>query len=837
MKTSQRSFLFYLFLILSFQLNAQVIPDSLRTDWSHSGYSGTIPSPALIINVKDFGAYGDSIHDDYNAIMSAINTSSNLRVIFFPAGNYLIKSTILLPSNIILRGEGSATNLQFDLSSYGAAKDCIKATKDQNKSFTPINNGYLKNSTSLTISSTSGFIKNGYAEIIENNGDWDADKSTNYVGQIVKITKISGKNLSFSPALRLDFIDSLQPRIRSISPIENVGIECVKITRKDTAVNNNYGCNMSFMYANNCWVTGVESNECQVAHLNLSSCSHITVSGCYFHDAYNYGGGGQGYGVYIHKHTSDCKTENSIFTRLRHSMLVIDGPNGNVFGYNYSFDTRSTTEVPPDAIGDIALHGHYAFANLYEGNIVQNIFADDFWGASGPYNTIFRNRAELYGIVIFDQYNYPVKTNRQNIVGNEVTNTDSLKGYYFLAGSNHFTYGNNVRDTIQPQGTTILNDSSYYLNTKPYFWNIVSAWPSIGIPNAINTGSNPAKERYLSNSIKTSCEKEQSTFSIVTTADSIICNGSTTIINITASGGITPYKYSIDGINFQSQNSFTKNAGTYTTTVVDANADTAYTTINFSQPAVIKASLKKMNLTCNGDSSGTITITASGGTNPYQYKLNAGIYQSNNVFRNLKAGSYNILIKDAGNCILSIPPTSITQPSAIIISNANTNVSCKNGMDGSITVTASKGVSPYKYSLNDAAYQNSNVFSSLKAGTYKIKVQDINGCTVIKSSIKITQSGKACALTAVAETEKFNKKNFTVNAFPNPSKNAFDLEITGNNKEPVQIKVTDIYGREMYRKTGAINETYNFGALFTAGIYIVEVIQNKNIKVLKVIKQ
>jgi len=37
-------------------LSAQVIPDSLRVDWSDAGYDGTIPDPSLIVNVKDFGA-------------------------------------------------------------------------------------------------------------------------------------------------------------------------------------------------------------------------------------------------------------------------------------------------------------------------------------------------------------------------------------------------------------------------------------------------------------------------------------------------------------------------------------------------------------------------------------------------------------------------------------------------------------------------------------------------------------------------------------------------------------------------------------------------------------
>src|SRR6185312_4578819 len=98
-----------IFCVCTLCSKAQVIPDSLRVNWSSAGYAGTIPEPALIINVRDFGAYGDSLHDDYNAIMNAINSSANLRIIFFPAGNYLIKSTLVLPDNSVLRGEGGAS--------------------------------------------------------------------------------------------------------------------------------------------------------------------------------------------------------------------------------------------------------------------------------------------------------------------------------------------------------------------------------------------------------------------------------------------------------------------------------------------------------------------------------------------------------------------------------------------------------------------------------------------------------------------------------------------------------------------------------------------------------
>ena len=47
---------------------------------------------------------------------------------------------------------------------------------------------------------------------------------------------------------------------------------------------------------------------------------------------------------------------------------------------------------------------------------------------------------------------------------------------------------------------------------------------------------------------------------------------------------------------------------------------------------------------------------------------------------------------------------------------------------GSITVNAT-GSTGFTYNKNGGAYQSSNLFSSLTAGTYSIGVKDVNGCT------------------------------------------------------------------------------------------------------------
>lgn len=62
------------------------------------------------INVKDYGAYGDNVHDDTQAIQNAINASQG-GTIFFPAGTYVISNTIKVKSNQTLYGEGKESSI------------------------------------------------------------------------------------------------------------------------------------------------------------------------------------------------------------------------------------------------------------------------------------------------------------------------------------------------------------------------------------------------------------------------------------------------------------------------------------------------------------------------------------------------------------------------------------------------------------------------------------------------------------------------------------------------------------------------------------------------------
>ena len=67
-----------------------------------------------------------------------------------------------------------------------------------------------------------------------------------------------------------------------------------------------------------------------------------------------------------------------------------------------------------------------------------------------------------------------------------------------------------------------------------------------------------------------------------------------------------------------------------------------------------------------------------------------------------------------------------------------TNLTCSGSGNGSFTVAATGGATPYTYSTNGETYSSNSIFSSLAAGVYTLHVKDAVGCDQI-TSVTITQ--------------------------------------------------------------------------------------------------
>ena len=210
------------------------------------------------------------------------------------------------------------------------------------------------------------------------------------------------------------------------------------------------------------------------------------------------------------------------------------------------------------------------------------------------------------------------------------------------------------------------------------------------------------------------------------------CVGGDGSITLNATGGITPYNFSIDGGDFQPNSQFSNlNAGMYSFVVKDAiGCSASLPNVIISQNVGVNITLaSKKDVTCLGND-GSISFEASNGTLPFSYNLNGSDFQSSNVFSNLIPGEYNIMVKDVNGCSALLGPVTIrNNPSLSILLISKVDVGCL-GNDGAIAVGATGGTAPYTYSNNGGTFQPSNVFLNLVPGNYNIIAKDATGCTI-----------------------------------------------------------------------------------------------------------
>ncbi|GAB4133174.1 MAG: hypothetical protein Fur0041_05180 [Bacteroidia bacterium] len=232
----------------------------------------------------------------------------------------------------------------------------------------------------------------------------------------------------------------------------------------------------------------------------------------------------------------------------------------------------------------------------------------------------------------------------------------------------------------------------------------------------------------------------------------VTCNGGNdgSITIDWATGGIGTYSYSLDNVNYQSSSTFNGLlAGTYTVYIRDAASCINSTTVTVTQPTLLVATATATPATCNGEYSGTVTVTATGGTPGYMYSINSEDFQYSNVFNELGAGTYNITVVDANGCIAHVNAT-VSEPTPITATITTGNSTCGNS-NGTILAVAAGGFgSGYQYSINGTNFFTSGNFTGLASGIYNIIVRDGAGCESVFTANIIDSNGPT--ITAATHT-------------------------------------------------------------------------------------
>jgi SprB repeat len=419
--------------------------------------------------------------------------------------------------------------------------------------------------------------------------------------------------------------------------------------------------------------------------------------------------------------TQNVFVNSNTFNNLGNGSYIITVADG-LCAYNQSVDLslpnslKATYTISP--ISCAVPNGNLTVTGITGGNGNYSLALD---GTNFSSSTVYNNLTpNVYALTLKDsplscQSVVSLEIKEQNRADLTLTNkTDILcngaaTGAITMIGNNNlgpFTYGLNQKVSFGASGTfTGLNSGTYKMYAKTNIGCIDSLQVTLSQPTVV-TGN-------------------------VTKKDNDCFGDNTANLNASASGGVGPYTYSIDGINYGTNASFTGLvAGNYTLNIKDANACILPKSVTIVQPSLLVPSTSiGQNVSCFGGTDGSVVVSGTGGTSPYQFSNDNVNFTTNNTFGSLVTNSYTYFVKDAKGCTKQTSAITVTQPTLLVPSiTSNINVTCFGGSDGQILMAASGGTSPYQYSADQTNYQTGTNLTGLLVGTFTVSVKDAKGC-------------------------------------------------------------------------------------------------------------
>lgn len=195
---------------------------------------------------------------------------------------------------------------------------------------------------------------------------------------------------------------------------------------------------------------------------------------------------------------------------------------------------------------------------------------------------------------------------------------------------------------------------------------------------------------------------------------------------INAAGSSCFYNYNFE-TNINQTGIFTNvMAGDYVITITDDVDCTVEYNISIEEPnAIIGNALTLNEISCFGDTDGSLTFEVSGGTGPYQFNWSDG--QTDSIAINLEADDYFVTVTDANNCD-EVFTSVLTEEAALnIVADEASSVSCNGLGDGIATVNITGGLGPYSYLWEDG--ETTDSLFNVGQGNYLVVVTDANMCT------------------------------------------------------------------------------------------------------------
>ncbi|HLP20083.1 MAG TPA: T9SS type A sorting domain-containing protein, partial [Chitinophagales bacterium] len=262
-------------------------------------------------------------------------------------------------------------------------------------------------------------------------------------------------------------------------------------------------------------------------------------------------------------------------------------------------------------------------------------------------------------------------------------------------------------------------------------------------------------------------------------------------------------------------------AGSYSVTVTDGNSCTGTATAQVGASASPSSVLNPINGTCQ--IAPQINTTVVGGTQPYSYEWSNGATTQN--LQGISAGTYTLTVTDGNGC-KDVTSTTVTDNSSVNVTFTTQNPTVGNS-NGSVTANPTGGSLPYTFNWSNGG--NTATMSNLAAGTYTVTITDATGCVKVSDVLLESPNGVNDVLDI----------NF-VKVFPNPANELCNIQVELGQAQNIEMKMLNNVGQIVWLKTRAAFstgiETVDISRL-SAGVYIVQISGNSNVKTVKFVKE
>lgn len=201
--------------------------------------------------------------------------------------------------------------------------------------------------------------------------------------------------------------------------------------------------------------------------------------------------------------------------------------------------------------------------------------------------------------------------------------------------------------------------------------------------------------------------------------------------------------------------------GNYSVTVTDTNSCTETENVSMGNIPGPTLTPTVTPVACNGDATGTISLTVNGGTPPIGFIWSNGAL-TQDIF-NLPAGNYSVTATDANNCE-AVQNATVIEPDALDVAINTTNSLCSQA-NGTAQAVVQGGATPYNFEWSTGA--SGSGITGLAAGIYGLTVTDANLC-VFETTASIDDEGSPGLDVSVTNPACFGQ-----------STGAIDVDITG----------------------------------------------------------